>query len=174
MNKNGIFCFVLLLAFFAIEARFLAEATNASNKIELAEELGFEAEKAWLAREVTEDNVDLAIKEALHQVLLLNFGQEETKNFVNAKLVVLFSEIEKANWDGIVIEFETESKNLEFLNENSTVAIEAIDKKTVKATYYFTGGILKNKKVYAKIKGKKALLEFELPAGYSINTSVAG
>jgi len=144
MNKNGIFCFVLLLAFFAIEARFLAEATNASNKIELAEELGFEAEKAWLAREVTEDNVDLAIKEALHQVLLLNFGQEETKNFVNAKLVVL------------------------------TVAIEAIDKKTVKATYYFTGGILKNKKVYAKIKGKKALLEFELPAGYSINTSVAG
>ena len=174
MNKRGIFCFVLLLAFFAIEARFLAEAAEASSRIETGEELGFEAEKAWLARAVMEGDVDLAIKDALRQGLLLNLGNEETKIFVNGRLAALFAEMEKANWEGISIEFSSESKNLEFLNENSAVAVEAAGKKTIQATYYFTGGILKSKKVYAEIKGKKAVLGFELPAGYSINESVVG
>ncbi len=174
MNEKGIFCFVLLLAFFAIQTRFLAETTEASAKIEMAEELGFEAEKTWLARAVIEEDTDIAIKEALHQGLLLNLRQEETKIFVNNKLVLLFSEMEKANWEGIEIEFKPESKNLQFLNENSAIAVEAIDKKTIMATYYFTGGLLKNKKVYAEIKGKKAMLGFEIPAGYSIKESVVG
>ena len=174
MNEKGIFCFVLLLAFFTIQARFLVETAEASNKIAIAEELGFEAEKAWLARAVMEEDTDIAIKETLHQGLLLNLGQEETKIFVNSKLVLLFAEMEKANWEGIVIEFDSESKNLQFLNENSAIAIEAIDKKTIMATYYFTGGLLKNKKVYAEIKGKKAMLGFEIPAGYSIKESVVG
>ncbi len=174
MNEKGIFCFVLLLAFFAIQTRFLAETTEATGRIELAEELGFEAEKAWLARAVMEEDVDFVIKETLHQGLLLNLGQEETKIFVNSKLVLLFAEMEKANWEGIEIKFRQESKNLQFLNENSAIAVEAIDKKTIMATYYFTGGLLKNKKVYAEIKGKKAMLGFEIPAGYSINKSVIG
>ena len=105
---------------------------------------------------------------------MLNLGQEETKIFVNRKLVLLFTEMEKANWEGIKIEFKAESKNLQFLNENSAIATEAIDKKTIMATYYFTGGLLKNKKVYAEIKGKKATLGFEIPAGYSIKESVIG
>jgi len=46
--------------------------------------------------------------------------------------------------------------------------------KTIMATYYFTGGLLKNKKVYAEIKSKKAMLGFEIPAGYSIKESVIG
>ena len=174
MNEKGIFCFVLLLAFFAIQTRFLAETTEASNKIEMAEELGFEAEKIWLARAVMEEDIDIAIKEALNNSLLLNLGQDETKIFVNSKLILLFAEMEKANWDGIDIEFKLESKNLQFLNENSAIATEAIGKKTSMATYYFTGGILKNKKVYAEIKGKKAILGFEIPTGYSIKESVVG
>ena len=172
MNGKGIFCFVLLLAFFAIEARFLAEAAEASSRIGAAEELGFEAENAWLARAVMEEDVDIAIKEALRQGLLLNLGHEETKIFVNSRLALLFAEMEKANWEGIAIEFGPESKNLEFLNENSAVSVEAVGDKTIKATYYFTGGLLKNKKVYAEVKGKKAAIGFELPAGYSINGSV--
>ena len=88
---------MLLLAFFAIQARFLAETAEASDKIELAEELGFEAEKAWLTRAVIEEDVDFAIKETLNQGLLLNLGPEETKNFVNGKLVLLFLEMEKTN-----------------------------------------------------------------------------
>ncbi len=160
MNEKGIFCFVLLLAFFAIQTRFLAETTEASNKIEMAEELGFEAEKA--------------IKDTLNQGLLLNLGQNETKILVNSKLVLLFVKMENANLEGIEIEFKPESKNLQFLNENSAIAVEAIDKKTIMATYYFTGGLLKNKKVYAEIKGKKAILGFEIPAGYSIKESVVG
>ena len=83
MNEKGIFCFVLLLAFFAIQTRFLAETTEASNKIEMAEELGFEAEKIWLARAVMEEDVDFAIKETLQQTLLLNLRPEETKKIVN-------------------------------------------------------------------------------------------
>jgi len=174
MNEKGIFCFVLLLAFFAIQTRFLAETTEASNKIEMAEELGFEAEKVWLARTVMEGDVDIAIKDTLNQGLLLNLGQNETKILVNSKLVLLFVKMENANLEGIEIEFKPESKNLQFLNENSAIAVEAIDKKTIMATYYFTGGLLKNKKVYAEIKGKKAILGFEIPAGYSIKESVVG
>ncbi len=174
MNEKGILCFVLLLAFFAIQTRFLAETSEASRKIDMAEELGFEAEKAWLARAVMEENVDLAIKETLNQGLLLNLGPKETKIFVNSKLVLLFVEMEKTNLEGIVIEFKPESKNLQFLNENSAIAIEAIDKKTIITTYYFTGGLLKNKKVYAEIKGTNTMLEFEIPAGYSIKESVVG
>jgi len=174
MNKKGIFCFVLLLAFFAIQTRFLAETTEASNKIEMAEELGFEAEKIWLVRAIMEEDVDFAIKEALQQTLLLNLRPEESKKIVNSRLALLFVEMEKTNWEKIKIEFKTDSKNLQFLNENSAIAIESIDKKTIMATYYFTGGLLKNKKVYAEIKGKKAMLGFEIPAGYSIKESVVG
>lgn len=174
MNNKGLFCFLLLLAFASIQTGLLGRAAESEIETGRAGALAFEAEQLSTARAIMENSIDLAIEEGLRQGIALNLGPEEIKRLVNARLALLFEKMETQGFPGIKAEFEEESKNQAFLNENSTASVARISGMEVEAEYSFTGGLLKNKAVKAKISGKKAAITMELPAGYTVKETVVG
>ncbi len=172
MNGKGIFCFLLLLAFFTLEIGFLDRATEERRSIAQAKALAFEAEKAFLVRSLMENSVDLAIDKGLLQGLQLNLGPQEIKGHVNSRLAALFRKMEKAYNDEISISFDTKSLQESFLNKNSSVIVTRLDKKTIEAEYCFTGGIMASNTVSAKITGKGVTQIFRMPAGYTVKAEV--
>jgi len=174
MNRHGLFCFVLLLAFFAVEAGFFAGAGEASHSIAEAGSLAFEAEKTSFTRALVENSVDAVVKESLRQALVLNLGQEETKKHVNSRLALLFTKIEKAYSEEIEVKFDFESIQESFLNENSSVLVTKLKGKALEAEYCFTAGVMKNRFVEAEITGGKVKQFFKMPAGYTVKKEVVG
>jgi len=174
MNRNGIFSFLLLLAFFSIELVFLDHALEANNRLETAKAIAFEAEKSSFTRALMEESVDTLVEKSLRQGLILNQEPEELKKNVNSKLEVLFREMEVSYLEGARVRFGEKSLSQSFLNENSTVLVSRIDKKTVLAEYCFTGGLMREEEVVAEILGKAGKHLFKVPAGYTIEARLVG
>lgn len=174
MNKRGMFCFLLLLAFFSLEISFFNQASEASGKLAEAKMLAFEAEKASFVRALMENSVDAAIEEGLGQGLLLNQEPETIKETVNSRLAGLFGEMEKAFNEEMKVAFSPESLDEEYLNKNSSVLVTRIGKKTVRAEYSFTGGAMKRNSAVAEVSGSNLKLFFRMPAGYTIGKTVVG
>lgn len=172
MNNKGLFCFLLVLAFASIQTGLLGRATEMETG--RARALAFEAEQLSTARAIMENGIDLAAEEGLRQGIALNLEPEEIKQLVNARLAMLFEKMETQGFPGIKTEFEEESKNPAFLNENSAVSVARISGREVEAEYSFTGGLMKNKTARAKISGKKAVIIMELPVGYTVKEMVVG
>ncbi len=168
MNREGIFCFLLVLAFIALEIRFLNEATNASQRLQKAKALAFEAEKASFVRALMENSVDVAIEESLLQGLLLNLEPDQIKKQANNRLAALFRLMQREYQSKLVVSFDSKSLDPEFLNQNSSVLVTRLGKKTVEGLYHFTGGIMKNEAVSAEIAGSRVRQYFKIPAGYTV------
>ena len=173
MNSRGIFCFVLLLAFFALEARFLNEAGSQETQLRKAGEIAFELEKAGFARALMENSVDSAIGQELKEGIAKNLEPKEIKESVNQRLAMLFQKMESGYSEGISVKFCHDCMDLQFLNENSSVFAGNAGKATIAAQYCFTGGIKKDKKIEAEISGKSAKLVFSMPIGYCIEATAA-
>lgn len=174
MNQAGFFCFVLLLAFFALEAGFLNEAEGGKMRLQKAGEIAFELEKAGFARALMENSVDYAVEMQLREGIAKNLEPEEMKIAVNENLALLFQKMESAYSEEISVKFLPDDLNAGFLNENSSVFLAKAGKTAILAQYCFTGGIKKDKKIEAEISGKNAKLVFSVPKGYCIETTVAG
>jgi hypothetical protein len=174
MNRRGIFCFLLLLAFFSLEIGLLNQTSEPAAKLGEARALAFEAEKASLVRALMENSVDATIEESLRQGLLLNQEPKDIKKTVNNRLASLFGKMQKEFNEEVKVFFDPNSLDEEYLNENSSVLVTRLDKKTVKAEYCFTGGLMKNNEVIAEIRGGSAKLLFKMPAGYTIGKTVIG
>ncbi len=174
MNKRGIFCFLLLLAFFSLEIGFLSQAGQATDKLAEANALAFEAEKASFVRALMENSVDAAIEEGLLQGLLLNQEPEVIKEAVNSRLAGLFAEMEKSFNEEVKVAFSPESLDEEYLNKNSSVLVTRIDKRAVRAEYSFTGGAMRRNSAVAEVSGSNLKLFFRMPAGYTIGKTVVG
>jgi hypothetical protein len=174
MNKKGLFCFLLLLAFASIQAGLLARAAGAEAETEKALALAFEAEQLSTARAIMENGIDLAVEEGLAQGIALGLGPEETKALVNARLALLFEKMEGPCFPGLQTMFEAESKDAFFLNGNSAVSMARVAGREIEAEYSFTGGLMKNRAVKAEIRGKNALVEMELPIGYTVKKRAVG
>ncbi len=174
MNTQGIFCFALLLAFAAMEINFLNESAAAKQKIFGTEKVLFEAEILSATRTIAENGVDAVTEEGLRQGVQAELEPDEVKKAVNKRLAFLFSEMEKNSDERASISFEEESLSEKFLNENSSVIVVKKEELVSVAEYSFTGGLLKDKKVKAKIFGKNAKQEFKIPAGYTIRVVVLG
>ncbi|MFA4855640.1 MAG: hypothetical protein WC634_03585 [archaeon] len=172
MNNKGLFCFLLLLAFASIQTGLLGRATEMETG--MAGALAFEAEQLSTARAIMENGIDLGAKEGLRQGIALNLEPEEIKALVNARLVLLFEKMETQGFPGIKTEFEEKGKNISFLNENSAVSVARIAGREVEAEYCFTGGLMKDKTVRAKISGTKAAITMELPVGYTVKETAIG
>jgi hypothetical protein len=172
MNRRGLSC-ILLLAFLGIELAFL-EKSIALNRLEAeAMAAAFEAEQACFSRTVLEENTDLLVWETLRQGLSLGLENEELKAAVNARLVAFFAESEKASGSsGISLEFLPESKSFFFLSENTSLIQKKAAGKGLEAEYCFTGGLLKNKEVKARVFGERVETEFRIPAGYCVKAGV--
>ena len=174
MNNKGLFCFLLLLAFASIQTGLLGRAAESEIEAGRARALAFEAEQLSTARAIMENGVDLAAKEGLKKGIALNLKPEEIKALVNARLALLFEKMETEGFPGLKAEFEEEGKNIAFLNENSAVSSARIASREVEAEYSFTGGLMKDKTVRAKISGTRAAITMELPAGYTVKETVIG
>jgi len=169
MDSKGFFCFFLLLAFLSIELGLREGIGSAGNEVGGAISAGFEAEKLSLVRGLLEESVDQTVEQSLKEGLLLELGPEDIKAMVNERLSLLFSEAEKQYG---FVEFEEKSPG--FLNGNSSVIVSRLEKKSVGAEYFFSGGILKSNFVLAEIRGKESMLEFRVPVGYAISATVVG
>ncbi len=169
MNSRAFFCFVLLLAFLAVELEFLAGFGNANSQVAAATAPAFEAEKLALVRSLLEESTDNAVEESLKEGLALELGPKGIKSRVNERLALLFSEAEKAYG---IVEFEARAKSPGFLNENSSVIVSRLGKKSVRVEYFFSGGIMKSNFVLARIEGREAIAEFRIPAGYTASAVV--
>ena len=169
MNSRAFFCFALLLAFLAAELELLSGFGNANSQVAAATAPAFEAEKLALVRSLLEESADSVVEESLREGLALELGPEGIKARANERLAFLFSEAEKAYG---IVEFEALSKNPGFLNGNSAVIVSRLGKKSVRAEYFFSGGVMKSNFALARIKGKEAIAEFRIPAGYTVSTMV--
>ena len=147
MNKKGVFCFLLVLAF---AGTGLALQENQDEKFAGAKNICFELEKLDLERAILEENTDFLAEETLRLELLLgNKNPESIKKKTNAKLAVLLG------------------KQEDFLNENSEVLVIEYE-GLVFAEYSFTGGLLRNNFLRLKLESENAEKIFELPIGYSV------
>jgi hypothetical protein len=171
MDSKGFFCFLLLLAFIAIELELLAGFGDAGNEVAEATAPAFEAEKLALVRSLLEESVDSVVEEGLREGLLLELGPEGIKVGVNERLALLFSEAGKAYG---FVEFEAVSKSPAFLNENSSVIVSRLGKKSIQAEYHFSGGVMKSNFVLVRIQGRQSVAEFMVPAGYTASATVVG
>jgi len=174
MNGKGIFCFLLLLAFFALEAGFSNRAVEAGQLLSEGKATAFESESTFLARALVENSVDQAIEESLKQGLALNLEASQLKGYVNSRLAILFGKMEKKQNPGISLAFSKQSLDQEFLNKNSVVVVESLSKKQVKAEYTYTAGLMKNEPVVAEISSLNSRHVFMLPAGYTVKAVVIG
>ena len=175
MNNKGIFCFLILLAFSAIQAEQFKGNRTQMLQLEKAKATAMEAEQLNAIKLSIEINTDKVVKQTIHEALLQNKEPEEIRDAVNQKLTQLFNATSEA-YKTAKIEFKSTAGqlNTEFLNNNSKAIVSKIDKKTIAAEYVFTGGILKNQEAFAEITGKKTRQQFKIPIGYTIKATVAG
>lgn len=170
-NNRGIFCFALVLAFAAIELNFLEGAGSAEAILGESVSLGFETEKVSLTRAVIENSVDKAIEESLMQGLVLDLEAGEIKKETNKRLIALFEKIEESHSREIRARFARKAFAQDFLNQNSSVIVQRIDKRAIEASYSFTGGLEKGNEVSAEISSKGARAFFKLVPGYTVKAS---
>lgn len=170
MNKNGIFCAAVLLAFAGIQIALLEAENSAAAEIQSAAGTAFETERLNLARTAVENSMDALISETMRGQLLLNSDSEKIKKAVNEKIAAFLQSSQAAYAPEIKIEFKTAAgaPSEEFLNQNSAIIVEAVGAKTIMCEYSFTGGVLKNNRLWAEISGAKTKTQFMLPIGYSI------
>jgi len=157
---------VVLLAFLAVEARFLEKAAESKELGQKAVLASFEAEQVSFARTLVEENVDLVVSESLGQGLALGLENQDLKHYVNARLLGLFLAIEQDFLEGVEVRFSDESKSAVFLSENSSVFLAKAGSQSIEAEYCFTGGLEKSNYVKARIFGNGLEAEFRVPAGY--------
>lgn len=170
-RQKGFFCFLIVLAAIAIEAGLLENAAEAERVIGRGRAIAFEAESAALARTLIEDSLDSAIKSELKEGIALNLEPGEIRERANRKILLLFQRIEEAFNEGISARFYSEQGKIDetFLNKNSKVNVIRVRGKSVKAEYSYTGGLLKNNRVFAEISGKNARMLFTIPIGYTVS-----
>ncbi len=162
MNIRGIFCTALAISFAIAVISFQTETYSNSVQHQEVTVLAMQAEKASFIRSSLEKNFDIAAKNALEKCIILRIAEQgEAQQFVN-------SEIEKAlgKIDDAFEEAEFENRDREFLEENSKVFVQHAG-GIVTAEYFFTGGLLKNHRLKARIKVGKAETSFEIRRGYT-------
>ena len=170
MNKRGIFCAAVLLAFAGMQIALLEAENSAAGEIQSAVGAAFETERLNLARTAIENNLDALISETMRGQLLLNSDSGEIKKAVNEKIAAFLLSSQAAYAPEIKIEFKTAggAPSEDFLNQNSAIIVVSLDAKTIMCEYSFTGGVLKNNRLWADISGAKTKTQFMLPIGYSI------
>ena len=167
MNNNGLFCFLMLLAFYTTQAAILEEQVTLKQEALKARSMSMEAEKATLTRAIMETTLDAIIEENLKQGVFLELEPDAIKANVNMALEKAFEKMRKP----YSLKFEKEP-TAETLNRNSIVLVKRIGKKTVEAEYQYTGGLMKQNEVKAVISEGKVRQEFKIPIGYTIKTRV--
>jgi len=170
MNGSGFFCFFILLAFVSIEFGFLEKAGEAGHSLALARQAGFEAESVSMARSVLEESADAVVLDALKQGIAMDLEGEGIKWLVNERLSALFGGMESVYGQCPVVSFE--EKGVSFLNGNSSVFVQRVGKKEVVAEYSFTGGLMRDRPLNARISCGNAEAFFSLPAGYTMAATV--
>lgn len=173
MNRGGFFCFVFVLAFLSAEVTFMQGSSAENQEMLEAKIIAFDLEKTSFTRTLMENSVDSVLRESLRQGLVQNLGPEEIKDLANRNLELLFQRMETA-YGQENLKFYPKEIGREFLNSNSVVLVTKLGEKTIEAEYCFTGGIMKENRVFAEIKGKEAKQEFQIPAGYTIKATVIG
>jgi len=174
MGARGIFCFVLLVAFLSAELGLLEKRLEAQKAIGESLETAFDLERVSLARTLAENSLDSVARESLEEALATGLGPEETKQLVNSRLAAAFAGLEAINAGQPKIVFGESAKQRLFLNQNSSVIISESFGLGFEAEYCFTGGVLKDKEIKARIIGVKTELEFRVPAGYCIRGQTFG
>lgn len=168
MNKKGFFCFLVVLCFAAVQLQFFSQKAEQNAEFAQAKSILFEIEKLDLERAALEENLDFLIKQAmLEEIKKQSNNSEAIKEKINEKVILFFEK--KENSKELKIKFfsnNSEKISLEFLNANSNLL--AINYENfVFAEYNFTGGLLKNNLLKARISSENAEKEFQLPIGYS-------
>ncbi|RLG18087.1 hypothetical protein DRN67_04540 [Candidatus Micrarchaeota archaeon] len=175
MNNKGILCFTILLAFASMQLDFLNESSNAREQLQRVKATAIEAEQLNAIRTAIEINTDMIIEQAMQAKLLQDKEAEEIKRAVNQNLLRFARAVEETFQENPQTVFHSSKGplTLQFLNENSKVNVIKADNKVITAEYTFTGGLLKNKVVFAEIRGDHVSQIFQIPAGYTVKAVIS-
>lgn len=195
MRSKGFFCFSLALVF-ALTAFAISGSGNiVKEKILEAKTIAMSLEQASLKRFEIEQNADKAIKTAMEKSIREGKeSPEAVKQSVNAALWQLFESEKKQSREKIEfystvasktqyarIGFSEKNKPLEKkdLEENSKTIVLGIKAEMLgipvsafAVEYSLTGGLLKNKTVFALVEKPKSSQLFMIPVDYSNKTLV--
>ena len=163
MNKQGIFCTALAVAFALAVISFHAEANSKAGQHSQVLALAMQAEKASFIRSSLEKNFDRVVRNALQECADEGITESSlAEEKVNSAVLAALKGLEAAF--GETVEFERLDRA--FLNENSKVFVQEI-KGVAVIEYVFTGGLLKSNKLRAGIRVGNAATEFLVRAGYT-------
>ncbi len=165
---KGLMSFVLVIAFILVYSGLIYSFSLFDSEKNFAETQLIETENASFKRNLVEQAVDSAIKEAMQKEIMFGSDDpEKIKEKTALQLESFFSEMKKKG-----IEFtETNSgkkAGKEFIKENSRILVLNIEGKIYVAEFIFTGGTTKNNLVSAEIKENNSSNTFMIPADYSI------
>lgn len=176
MASRGLFCFVVVLLFIPLHLVMLSANSSIEAGMQDAGNALLEMERLNYIRTEIEENTDLLILQTLEaQVMAGKSKPDAVKEAVDEKLLWFFNEAEK-NYSRENVKFLVSGREIgiEGLGENTKVLVIK-EGNLVYAEFSYTGGMLKDNKLYAVIKGKRSRQVFEIPIGYTIMTGgIAG
>ncbi|GEM_PF-2785271 len=183
MRSLGFFCFSLSLAL-ALSAFLLADAASAiKEKTTEAKTAAFAVEQAGLKRFEIEQNADKAIQFAIEKSI--REGKDSTaelKQSADSALLEVFEKETGASFFSAnatpeqyaqLAFLKGEALEKKEIEENSKVLTLSMQGTAFLVEYSITGGLQKNKVVFAVIENAAAKQVFILPIGYSNKILVA-
>lgn len=190
MHSKAMFSFVFIGLLVLMQLELHEINANKNKKIQESVNESIEAQKLNLLQTMIETNSDHIIEQKLQESLLLQqsnneiikietnaelfafFFLLEEKFKENPKIEFFYSELNSNNYEKL-LEEQGEKLSLQKLNELSKVNVLNAYGKTIAAEYHFTGGMQKNKTIFAVISSKTAKQLFVIPRDYTISKSVA-
>lgn len=188
MRANGFFCFSLALVF-ALTAFAISDSGNtAKEKILEAKTIAMSLEQAGLKRFEIEQNADKAIALAMEKSIREGKeSQEDVKRSADSALWQLFEKEKNQSKEKIEF-YSANASNKQYsrlglsgkkkplekkdLEKNSKAIVLGIEGRAFVAEYNMTGGLLKNKAVFAILEKQKSRQLFLLPIDYSNKATV--
>lgn len=174
MHK-GFFTLTLVLLVASVMFFFLFSTINARAKIEKAVINALELEEADFVRFQLEENSAYIIRKTLEHGLSSDADSIILNQQIASKLESFFKNFateSQAEIDLYITDGFTK-QNLENLAELSrTIIIK--EKNASYAEYVFTGGLLRNRRVFAEIKVGRSVSLFEIKPGYTIRVVGVG
>ena len=188
MRARGVFSFVLVVLFIAVEFAMLGAQNEIAKEIGKTEALLMQMERASYVRNEIELNSDFLIERVMENELRgRNYDPEAIKGKICSALFGYFMDVESAYATHPSIKFysafatsseyqELPSKVKAQLQESDICANSKVivvkDLGSYSAEFSYTGGIFKDRVVFAEIAYGNYLQVFVIPFDYAITAEI--
>lgn len=185
---RGVYSFTLVFVFTAILVLLLGASTETGKTLNEGSQRAMEIERASFVRFQLEENTDSIIeKTILKEIKAGNHNGESLNEKISTNLLNYFNQMELSPNQGTKIEFfevnssalskqftpiTNPSKKLSGLKKYCKTIAVNLKERVFLVEFYFTGGLMKNRAVLAKIRVGKAKQYYLLLPGYSVKKMV--